>query len=162
VRIFVSAASSFPHQQFPPFHLNNRDCISSLSPPLTTTIPATMFQNKLSMLVQLSLLSFAMAEETSIISSHGNAWKYGSGGGLIGFIVLILDIIVFSTSRLIRRDDRANTSSAVEVLKSNRPPSHKLLWCVVVFLFPIGGLILYWLFSDRTAHAGSGQYEVIP
>jgi hypothetical protein len=60
-----------------------------------------MFQITLSMLLQLSLLSFAMAEETLTTSNHGNTWKYGSGGGLIGFIVLILDIIVFSTSRFI-------------------------------------------------------------
>jgi hypothetical protein len=115
-----------------------------------------------SLLSLLSLLSFAMAEETLSTTSPGNAWKYGSGGGIIGFIILILDIIVFSTSCFIRYSDRANTLSAVEVLKSNRPPSHKLLWCVVVFLFPILGLILYWLFSDRAAHAGSGTYEAIP
>jgi hypothetical protein len=52
--------------------------------------------------------------------------------------------------------------SIVEILKSNRPSSHKLLWCVVVFLFPILGLIFYWLFSNRAAHAGSGSYEAIP
>lgn len=113
-------------------------------------------------LFSLLSLSFAMAEETLSTSTHGNAWKYGSGGGIIGFIILILDIIVFSTSCCIQYSDRANTLSAVEVLKSNRPPSHKLLWCVVVFLFPILGLILYWLFSDRAAHAGSGTYEAIP
>jgi hypothetical protein len=27
---------------------------------------------------------------------HGNAWKFGTGGGLLGFVVLILDILVFS------------------------------------------------------------------
>jgi hypothetical protein len=135
---------------------------------ITITTPTTIFQNKLNMFLQfsllsiLSLLSLTMAEETLSTSSHGNVWKYGSSGGLIGFIVLILDIIVFSTSRFIHHGDRANTLSAVEVLKSNRPPSHKLLWCVVVFLFPILGLILYWLFSDRAAHAGSGTYEAIP
>jgi Phospholipase_D-nuclease N-terminal len=110
----------------------------------------------------LSLVSFAMAEETLSTSSHGNAWKYGSGGGIIGFIILILDIIVMSMFYFIYHSDRANTLFAVEVLKSNRPPSHKLLWCVVVFLFPVLGLILYWLFSDRVAHAGSGTYEAIP
>lgn len=128
---------------------------------ITTSTPATMVQNTFSMLLRLSLLSFAMAEET-LMTSHGNAWKYGSGGGLIGFIVLILDIIVFSMSRFIYYGNRADILSKVEVLKSNRPPSHKLLWCVIVFLFPIGGLLLYWLFSNRAAHAGSGDYEAIP
>ncbi|KAL3420454.1 hypothetical protein PVAG01_08953 [Phlyctema vagabunda] len=104
-----------------------------------------MFQNVLSMLLQFSLLSLAMADETLKTTSHGNAWKYGSGGGVIGFIVLILDILVF-----------------IEVLKSNRPPSHKLLWCLIVFLFPIVGMVIYWLFSNRSAHAGSGSYEALP
>jgi hypothetical protein len=129
---------------------------------IPTSTPATMAQNTFSMLLQLSLLSFVMAEETLLASSHGNAWKYGSGGGLIGFMVLILDIMVFSMYRFIFYDNTADILSKVEVLKSNRPPSHKLLWCVVVFLFPIGGLILYWLFSNRAAHAGSGDYEAIP
>jgi hypothetical protein len=48
-------------------------------------------------LINLSLLAFAMAEETLKTTGHGDAWKYGSGGGVIGFIVLILDILVFST-----------------------------------------------------------------
>jgi hypothetical protein len=50
----------------------------------------------------------------------------------------------------------------VEVLKSNRPPLHKLLWSVLVFLFPIGGVIIYWLFSDRAKwNSGAGGYEPI-
>jgi hypothetical protein len=103
-----------------------------------------MFQNTFSsLLLQLCLISFAMAEET--FTATDNAWKYGSGGGVIGFIVLILDIIVF-----------------MEVLKSNRPPSHKLLWCLVVFIFPVLGLIFYYLFSNRAEHAGSGSYEALP
>jgi hypothetical protein len=48
------------------------------------------------LLINLSLLAFAMADETLKTTTHGNAWKYGSGGGIIGFIVLILDILVFS------------------------------------------------------------------
>jgi hypothetical protein len=123
------------------------------------------------LLINLSLLAFAMAEETLKTTTHGNAWKYGSGGGVIGFIVLILDILVFSTSfhppspqpfsRSICLHD-ANALPTVEILKSNRPPSHKLLWCVGVFLFPILGLVVYWLFSNREAHQGSGGYEAIP
>lgn len=29
-------------------------------------------------------------------AGHGNTWQYGTGGGILGFIVLVLDIIVFS------------------------------------------------------------------
>lgn len=47
----------------------------------------------------------------------------------------------------------------VEVLKSNRPPASKLVWCLVVFLFPIIGLVIYWLFSDRAAHRTGSSYE---
>lgn len=51
--------------------------------------------------------------------------------------------------------------STVEVLKSNRPISHKILWSLLVFLFPIGGIIIYWLFSNRAAHNQGAGYEPI-
>merc|ERR1711964_911229 len=73
------------------------------------------------------------------------AWKYGTGGGIIGFIVLILDIMIF-----------------IEVLKSNREVLPKLLWCVLVFVFPIGGMIIYYLFSNRAAHNSASGYETLP
>ncbi len=47
----------------------------------------------------------------------------------------------------------------VEVLKSNRPVTSKLLWCLVVFLFPIVGMFIYFLFSNREAH---NTYEPLP
>jgi hypothetical protein len=53
------------------------------------------FHNTLLMLIQLSLYSFAAAAPIST-ESHGNGWRYGAPGGVVGFIVLILDIIVFS------------------------------------------------------------------
>ncbi|KAF1808553.1 hypothetical protein P152DRAFT_386370, partial [Eremomyces bilateralis CBS 781.70] len=81
------------------------------------------------------------AAPTMHTEGHGNAWQYGAGGGVLGFVVLVLDVIVF-----------------LEVLKSNRPALNKVLWCLLVFLFPIGGLIIYYLFSNRAAHA-SGGYE---
>jgi len=49
----------------------------------------------------------------------------------------------------------------VEVIKSNRPASHKLLWSLLVFIFPIGGLLIYWLFSNRESY-NSGGYETLP
>jgi hypothetical protein len=52
--------------------------------------------------------------------------------------------------------------SPVEVIKSNRPPVHKLLWSLLVFFFPIIGLIAYWLFSNREAHNSSSGYETLP
>jgi len=100
-----------------------------------------MLQSALSVLLQLLLFSLAAAAPITT-ESHGQAWHYGAGGGVVGFIVLILDIIVF-----------------VEVLPSNRPVLDKVLWCLVVFLFPIGGMIIYYLFSNRAAHRSG--YEVV-
>merc|ERR1711964_932114 len=83
------------------------------------------FQAALSFLLAASALAAPMSTE----AVQENAWKYGTGGGIIGFIVLILDIMIF-----------------IEVLKSNREVLPKLLWCVLVFVFPIGGMIIYYLF----------------
>jgi heme/copper-type cytochrome/quinol oxidase subunit 2 len=48
----------------------------------------------------------------------------------------------------------------VEIVKSNRPPINKLIWCLVVFFFPVVGMIIYYLFSNRESHNSSG-YEAI-
>lgn len=61
-----------------------------------------MFHIVLNLLLQLGLAALALgapvAQEVSATTA-GNTWQYGTGGGIIGFIVLVLDIIVFSTSR---------------------------------------------------------------
>lgn len=133
-------------------------------------------QQTLAMLLQFLMISLVTAAPITT-ESHGNSWQYGAGGGVIGFIVLILDIIVFSKSPSLqllasklfspclglplRTRASALTNTPVEVLKSNRPVSHKLLWCVLVFLFPIVGIVIYWLFSNREAHNSGGGYETI-
>jgi hypothetical protein len=61
-----------------------------------------MLQIALSLLFQLSFLSLAAAVPVSA-EGHGNTWQYGAGGGVLGFIVLILDIIVFSTFVLLSK-----------------------------------------------------------
>lgn len=136
-----------------------------------------LLHSKLLFFLQLYLTSISVAAPTLIAAdisgaSPGDALKYGSGGSLVGFIVLILDIIVFSMSLIFF--DRSQLQFdclneifvltflfQVEVLKSDRLVSHKLLWCVVVFLFPIFGLIIYWLFSHRDAYSRSSGYESI-
>jgi len=61
---------------------------------------------------------------------------YGSGiGAVVGFILLILDIIAI-----------------VEVLQSTRTMGGKLGWILLVFFFPIVGLILYCLLARREHH----------
>jgi len=102
-----------------------------------------------SILLQLLLTCIAIAAPVSTgdntLHATGNAIGYGTGGGIVGLIVLILDVLVF-----------------IEVLKSNRPPAHKLLWCLIVFLFPILGMLIYFLFSNREAHKSGGAYEPLP
>lgn len=53
------------------------------------------------------------------------------------------------------------TRRAVEVFKSNRSPASKLIWCLVVFLFPIIGMVIYYLFSNRTEHNSGAGYEPV-
>ncbi|KAF4984013.1 hypothetical protein FZEAL_718 [Fusarium zealandicum] len=97
--------------------------------------------------LQLWLATLAMAAPMAsedVAAQVAEPWQLGTGGGIIGFIVLILDIMVW-----------------IEVLQSNRPPVHKLLWCVGVFIFPIGGMIIYWLFSNRQSHMRGSGYEPV-
>ncbi|KAI9260155.1 hypothetical protein BY458DRAFT_516724 [Sporodiniella umbellata] len=63
-------------------------------------------------------------------------------GGIIGFVVLILDLIV-----------------VFEVVNSNRAISGKLGWSLLVFFFPVVGIILYFLFSNRLEH--NARYETL-
>src|SRR5438876_154140 len=56
-------------------------------------------------------------------------------GGVFGFLMLILDIIVI-----------------LEVLYSNRTISKKVGWSLLVFLFPLLGLIVYLLCAHREEH----------
>jgi hypothetical protein len=52
-------------------------------------------------LAQLFLAALALAapmgDETVVATAGGNAWQYGTGCGILGVIVLILDIIVFGS-----------------------------------------------------------------
>ncbi|KAI7817243.1 hypothetical protein BC939DRAFT_466532 [Gamsiella multidivaricata] len=63
-------------------------------------------------------------------------------GGFFGLIVLILDLIAI-----------------FEVLNSTRSITSKLLWALLIFLFPVFGLIIYFLFGEREQH--NGGYESI-
>ncbi|KAM0695654.1 hypothetical protein Q7P36_004136 [Cladosporium allicinum] len=99
-----------------------------------------------SLFLQLCLAALCSAAPIAddFTTLNSNATQYGTGGGIIGFIVLVLDILVW-----------------IEVLKSSRPVSHKLLWSVLVFVFPIGGIIIYWLLSDRQKWNNGNGYEAI-
>ncbi|KAI8084970.1 uncharacterized protein BX664DRAFT_338221 [Halteromyces radiatus] len=59
-------------------------------------------------------------------------------GGVVGLLILILDLIVI-----------------FEVLNSNRTVGGKLGWSLLVFFFPLVGLIFYFLFGHREQHNAS-------
>ncbi|KAJ4366062.1 hypothetical protein N0V95_000289 [Ascochyta clinopodiicola] len=98
-----------------------------------------MFNYALAALLQLSM--FLLVEAAPITVQSAKPWQAGTGGGIVGFIVLVLDIIAW-----------------IEIFKSNRPVSGKVIWALVVFLFPVVGMIIYYLFSNRQAH---NTYEPI-
>ncbi|KAK6352086.1 hypothetical protein TWF730_008917 [Orbilia blumenaviensis] len=91
----------------------------------------------------LSSLALAAPVSDEIITIQENAWGYGAGGGIVGLIIFILDVLVF-----------------IELFKSSRPASHKILWGLFVFFFPILGLIIYYLFSNRQSY--THNYEALP
>ncbi|KAL1655846.1 hypothetical protein SLS61_001407 [Didymella pomorum] len=98
-----------------------------------------MFNYVLTALLQLSV--FLLVEAAPVTVQSAKPWQAGTGGGIVGFIVLVLDIIAW-----------------IEIFKSNRPVSGKVIWALVVFLFPVVGMIIYYLFSNRQAH---NTYEPI-
>lgn len=54
-------------------------------------------------------------------------------GGLLGLIVLILDIIAI-----------------VDVLKSSMDTGKKALWITLVLILPVVGMVLYFLIGKKT------------
>ncbi|KAF9985816.1 hypothetical protein BGZ65_009747 [Modicella reniformis] len=63
-------------------------------------------------------------------------------GSILGLIIFILDVIAI-----------------FEVLNSNRNVTSKVLWSLLIFLFPILGLIIYYLFGGREEH--NREYQSI-
>lgn len=124
-----------------------------------------MLHNVFYLLLQLCLATWAfaapLAEDAITTTTTTAPWHYGAGGGIIGFIILVLDLIVFGTSTLLSPLCMISllTTAAVEVIKSRRSGADKLIWCLVVFLFPVVGMIVYFLFSNRKAH---NTYEPLP
>lgn len=126
----------------------------------------------LSAFLQLWLASLVAAAPVAgeVTANGNNAWEYGTSGGIIGLIVLILDIIVFGTPIFPQADPRRSRCRGhlltavvpiVEVLQSTRSPMSKLIWSLVVFLFPVIGMVVYWLFSHREAHKRGAGYEPV-
>ncbi len=62
----------------------------------------------------------------NLLDRLNNPWGYG----LCSLIILVLDIIAL-----------------LEVAGSDRSFGDKVLWGLLIFFFPVGGLILYYLFG---------------
>lgn len=133
----------------------------------------------------LAMLTFAApVVNDPTFSAQSDAWQYGTGGGIVGFIVLVLDVIVWSKSGPSLRgieDGRhfANTGwqwrfcSPIDLLAirccgacwclSVRLPLHLAITLPVTdhVAVPIVGILIYWLFSNREAHKPNAGYEPI-
>ncbi|KAJ9427917.1 hypothetical protein QL093DRAFT_2125531 [Fusarium oxysporum] len=94
----------------------------------------------------LATLAFAAPIADEVTVTGAKPWHYGTGGGIIGSSFWSLIFL----------------SGVLEVLQSNRPVSHKILWCLVVFLFPVVGMIIYYLFSNRKSHMRNSDYTPVP
>jgi hypothetical protein len=55
-----------------------------------------MFNYVLAALLQLSM--FLLVEAAPVTIQSAKPWQAGTGGGIVGFIVLVLDIIAWSKS----------------------------------------------------------------
>lgn len=53
-----------------------------------------MFKFLIAALLELSM--FALAEAAPLTTQSAKPWQAGTGGGIVGFIVLVLDIIAWS------------------------------------------------------------------
>jgi hypothetical protein len=53
-------------------------------------------------------------------------------GSLVGLVILILDIMAI-----------------VEIVKSSRDMMGKLLWSLLILVFPLGGLLIYYFFGRK-------------
>jgi hypothetical protein len=58
-----------------------------------------MFNFVIAALLQLSF--FMLAEAAPVSAMSAKPWQAGTGGGIVGFIVLVLDIIAWSKSMLL-------------------------------------------------------------
>lgn len=77
-------------------------------------------------LLALSALVLAGCGGPNLIERLSNFWSLGC----CGIVIVILDIIAL-----------------VELAGSSRSTANKLLWALLIVFFPVGGVILYYLFG---------------
>ena len=57
---------------------------------------------------------------------------FGDFNGLIGIVILVLDIIAL-----------------IDIFRSGMSTTEKVLWALAVLLFPLIGMILYFIFGKK-------------
>jgi hypothetical protein len=84
----------------------------------------TAFANRLPLAALLLTLTIAIS----------SCSRYNDNGGLAtwGYVLLALDILAM-----------------LDVFRQPWTIGKKLLWAAIIFFFPLGGLIIYWLFAGR-------------
>lgn len=72
--------------------------VSIKSPNNTAKVAVKMLNNAFIAFLQLWLatLAFAAPIADEVTVTGAEPWHYGTGGGIIGFIILVLDILVWS------------------------------------------------------------------
>ncbi len=73
----------------------------------------------------LSLLTVSLLSSCSRFNADGSL-------GIWGLVILALDVFVL-----------------FDIFRQNWGIGKKILWAAIVFFFPLGGLILYFLFAGR-------------
>jgi hypothetical protein len=82
---------------------NQATQLSSSSSPSYTferNVNSTAEMMNLAITFLLNLSLFALVEAAPMSVASAKPWQAGTGGGIVGFIVLVLDIIAWSTFRL--------------------------------------------------------------
>ncbi|KAJ3021084.1 hypothetical protein HKX48_009257 [Thoreauomyces humboldtii] len=90
----------------------------------TTTTSAPMFVHSI-LLVLLALICMVPGAEANNLGLNVS-------GGVVGFLVLALDLVAI-----------------FEVLNSQRETLGKVGWALLIFCFPVLGLIVYFLFGRK-------------
>ncbi len=77
------------------------------------------------LLATVGTLILAGCGGPNLMDRFGGFW----GAGICGIIIVILDVIAL-----------------LEIAGTNWTLGRKALWAVLIFVFPVGGLLLYWFF----------------
>lgn len=81
------------------------------------------------LLAAIGTLFLAGCGGPNLIDRFGGFW----GAGICGIIVVVLDVIAL-----------------LEIAGTNWTFGRKALWGLLIFFFPVGGLVLYWFFARES------------